>query len=117
MAGAHYVVPPYLGEEFQWASSWGNPGGAGGIGASAGAGGSDDISQSQSAPTDPTLTWGRLDPNTLRVKIETAAPIGRYNELIPSVHADGHTSLDKPGALTDMRKWIDAATTGYFRHE
>ncbi len=109
--GSHVVVPPYLGDVQQWASSWGNPGGAEGFGPSA------DVAQHQSPDTGPpTLTWGELDPNTLRTKIETTPPIGRYNALAATLYADGHTDTNKPGALMDMRKWIDSAPSGFFRH-
>jgi type II secretory pathway pseudopilin PulG len=47
----------------------------------------------------------------------TAAPIGRYNKLAAVLHADGHTSVETPGALLDMRRWIDAANDDDFTHD
>ncbi|MHC4128940.1 MAG: hypothetical protein ACYTE6_07220 [Planctomycetota bacterium] len=58
-----------------------------------------------------------MDPTVLKVIGDGPAPIGRYNNLAAVLHADGHTSLDTPGALLDMRRWIDAADIKYFEHQ
>ena len=98
--GSHYVVPPRLGTVAQWSSAGISPGKFGG---------------------SSDLQVGELDPTTLLVYPQggekVAAPIGRYNRLAAMLHADGHTDAGTPGSLTDMRKWIDTADHGSFRHE
>lgn len=59
---------------------------------------------------------GGADPNRIEVLIQTAAPIGRYNGMVATIFADLHTDVNTPGALHDMRKWIDSAASGGFRH-
>ncbi len=103
--GSHYVVPPYLGAVAKWNSGRVSPGG---VGANAQFGSSSQMEA------------GTVDPTTLQVYQgggPVAAPIGRYNRLVAMLHADGHTSAGTPGSLTDMRKWIDTADHGAFRHE
>jgi prepilin-type N-terminal cleavage/methylation domain-containing protein len=107
LPGAHYVVPPTLADDPQWSV----PGASGGPGPIAGAG----IGAQASAPT---VTAGNYDPTSLEVLARdgAAAPIGRYNRLIALLFADGHTGNETPGALRDMRRWIDTASVPDFQH-
>jgi prepilin-type N-terminal cleavage/methylation domain-containing protein len=86
--GSHYAVPPWLGPVDQWTV----PGAAGGPG-------------------------GGADPSSVDVLVQTAPPIGRYNKLASTLYADLHTDVNAPGALYDIRKWIDAASSTTYRHD
>ena len=86
------------------------------LGASGGVG----FSTGPSAPGGFDFTTGILDPTVLQVfgsgaGAGHAVPIGRYNQLAAVLHADGHTGVETPGALLDMRRWIDAADLDGFR--
>ncbi len=87
--GCHYAVPPWLGPVDQWTV----PGANGGP------------------------TGGGVDPGSVDVLLQTAPPIGRYNRLAATLFADLHTDVNAPGAMFDIRKWIDSATTSTFRHD
>jgi type II secretory pathway pseudopilin PulG len=115
--GWHWVSPPMLGADEQWsipgASSggFGNPG-IGGVSLAA-------------AGDDSKLTTGGADPTALEVIGDlpddalngTAVPIGRYNRLMAVLHSDGHTAVETPGSLMDMRRWIESADDAKFRHQ
>jgi hypothetical protein len=86
--GAHYVTPPMLGPDAMW------------------------------SPADEG------DPMVLRVITEPeyheyqgGSPVGRYNSLVAVLHADGHTGVETPWSLLDMRRWIDAANHRNFAHD
>jgi len=58
-----------------------------------------------------------VDPNSIFVENATSPPIGRYTRQAATLHADGHTSVNSPQALLDMRLWIDTASTVGFTHD
>ena len=48
----------------------------------------------------------------------TFAPeASRYTRQAATLYADGHTAVNSPVALLDMRVWIDAASTVGFTHD
>ena len=107
-SGWHWVSPPILGQTPQWSV----PGGSSGLGLGAG--------PTVPGGADITFLPGGLDPTVLEVfggASRRAVPIGRYNRLAAVLHADGHTSVETPGALLDIRRWIDAADDPRFRHD
>jgi len=102
--GSHYVVPPIVGPTAHWLLAGQTSSAAlGGVLADA-----DDLG---------TMTTGGMDPNTISVERATSPPIGRYTGLAATLHADGHTSVNTPQALLDMRLWIDAASKIDYMHE
>jgi type II secretory pathway pseudopilin PulG len=113
-AGWHWVSPPLLGGALQWSISdtTGHPCGLG---------------RRKRAPagSDDALTARGPDPTVLAVVADfpdddrdaVGVPIGRYNRLVAVLHADGHASAETPGALLDMRRWIDAADVADFEHQ
>jgi hypothetical protein len=107
--GAHYVTPPRLGTTMEWAV----PGIGSGFGGSGFSGG-----MSLQADNSSIVTQGDYDPTSLEViDPGAAAPIGRYNRLVAILCADGHTDKQTPGALLDMRRWIECADSANFQHE
>ena len=102
--GSHFVVPPVLGTEDHWRLAGQTTSAAlGGVLADADGLGS--------------MTTGGTDPNTISVQRATSPPIGRYTGQAATLHADGHTAVNSPQALLDMRLWIDAASTVGYTHE
>ena len=81
--GAHYVVPPFLGQVEQWNLGFGGGGGGGG----------------QSTTVDK-------DISILEVMVETGVPIGRYTDRAAICFADWHVEDLYSGELVDPRKWI-----------
>lgn len=101
--GYHIVTPPTVGEEPQW----GYPP-VDGVGAGMGMG---------SAATGGGIAFGTGDPRQIATFASPALiPIGRYNGLVPILHADGSVDTQTPGAMVDQQLWIDAARTRDFMH-
>ncbi len=90
--GFHLVVPPWVGQEAQW-----------------------DRSTSEDNSSIEVL--GSLSDDIVPGGAGTAAPIGRYNRYAAVLVADGQTVQEVPGALANMRRWIDAAATNGFKHD
>ena len=59
---------------------------------------------------------GAADWVLMRSAFSTSAPIGRYNKLAAILYADLHNDAQSPGALLDMRKWIDRADSVTWGH-
>ena len=102
--GWHTVTPPILANQQQWLS-----GAAGAIASVPGAAaGGLILAQSFEKGTG-------LDDSTLQAVAHRAwVPIGRYTGQVAVVYADLHCATEKPGALSDQRKWIYSADTKDF---
>ncbi len=107
--GSHFVVPPQLGPLAQWR--------LGGQTTSAAIGneGTRTVLAGAGEGLDGT-TSGGVDPNSISVEMPTSPPIGRYTRQAATLYADGHTAVNSPAELMDMRVWIDAASTVGFTH-
>ena len=126
MAGSHYVVPPIVGTTLQWVI--GESAGEGPPIGGSGSAGIDAQGETPHVAGHPGLIAGGADPTTVQVvgaaphemdqgEQFTGAPIGRYNRLIATLYADGHTGANTPGALLDMQRWIDVADKRDFTHQ
>lgn len=82
--GAHMVVPPFLADQPMWGIGTGGEAGAGGGGAAV----------------------GGESVSILDVYVETAVPIGRYNDRPAIYFADGHTDTPYAGELFSPNNWL-----------
>ncbi len=108
--GSPYVVPPQLGNQAKWRLAGQT------TSAAIGNDTNPDAAADPSGGLDGTTTGG-LDPDSIAVEMLTSPPIGRYTRQAATLYADGHTAVNSPVALLDMRVWIDAASTVGFTHD